>query len=93
MSRPREVVVYTRRNCGLCRQAEELVGDLAPRSVDVRLVDVDEDHNLLRRYHLRVPVIEVDGVEVAAAPVDPSAVRRALRGGRGRWFGWGGRRS
>lgn len=93
MTRPRTVVVYTRQRCGLCRQAEQLVADLAPRSVDVRLVDVDGDDDLLRRYHLRVPVIEVDGVEVAAAPVDADVVRRALRGRRGRRFGRGSRHS
>lgn len=86
-----QVVVYTRTNCGLCRQAEALVASLAPKGADVRLLDVDDDDDLLRRYHLRVPVIEVNGVEVAAAPIDEAAVRRALRGGHR--FGWRGRRS
>lgn len=93
MTRPRTIVIYTRQNCGLCRQAEALVTDLAPRSADVRLVDVDDDDDLLRRFHLRVPVIEVDGVEVAAAPVDEDAVRLAMRGRGGRWFGRGRRHS
>jgi len=82
---PRHVVVFTRRNCGLCRQAEELVAELASRQTEVALVDVDADDDLLRRYHMRVPVIEVDGVEVAAAPVDPAVVRAAMRGRRGFW--------
>lgn len=92
MTRAVQVVVYTRANCGLCRQAEAMVAALAPRGASVRLLDVDTDDDLLRRYHLRVPVIEVDGVEVAAAPIDEVAVRRALRGGRRR-FGWRPRRS
>jgi hypothetical protein len=77
--------VFTRDNCGLCRQAEELVAELAMGQTEVTLVDVDSDDDLLRRYHLRVPVIEVDGVEVAAAPIDSAAVRAALGRGRGFW--------
>lgn len=81
--RPR-VVVYTRERCGLCAAAEALVAREARRAEVVR-VDVDEDPELQRRYHVRVPVVAVDGVEVAEAVVEPgvvrAAVRRARRGG------------
>lgn len=76
--RPRTVVVYTRDGCGLCRQAERLVADEA-RGHDVRLVDIDADEALLRRYHVRVPVVTIDGREVAEGLVVPGEVRRALR--------------
>lgn len=76
--RPRTVVVYTRDGCGLCRQAERLVADEA-RGHDVRLVDIDADEALLRRYHVRVPVVTIDGREVAEGLVAPGEVRRALR--------------
>lgn len=92
MKPPTRIVVYTRRQCGLCRQAEALVAELAPPTAEVVHLDVDEDEDLLRRYHLRVPVVDVDGIEVAAAPIDPAALRAALRWRRRR-FGWARPRS
>jgi glutaredoxin len=73
-----EVVVYTRRGCGLCRAAERLVADEA-RGCEVTHVDVDTDEELVDRYGVRVPVVVVDGVEVAELQVAPGEVRRAVR--------------
>jgi len=73
-----EVVVYTRATCGLCRRAEALVAREARRAV-VRHVDVDSDEDLVRRYGVRVPVVVVDGVEVAELEVAPGSVRAAVR--------------
>jgi glutaredoxin len=75
------VVVYTRAGCGLCRRAEALVAREARRA-EVRHVDVDTDEELVRRYGVRVPVVTVDGVEVAELEVAPGTVRRALRAAR-----------
>jgi glutaredoxin len=77
-----EVVVYTRAGCGLCRSAERLV-EAEARRAEVRIVDVDRDETLQRRYHVRVPVVTVDGVEVAEGRLVPGRVARALR--RARW--------
>lgn len=77
--RPRSrVVVYTRQGCGLCRRAEELAAREARRH-EVVHVDVDEDPELKDRYDVRVPVVEVDGVEIAELEVAPGEIRRGLR--------------
>lgn len=78
--RPR-VVVYTRQGCGLCATMERQV-EAEARRADVVLVDVDTDPDLQRRYHVRVPVVVVDGVEVAELQVAPGVVRRAVRAAR-----------
>jgi glutaredoxin len=75
------VIVYTRAGCGLCRRAEALVAQEARRA-EVQHVDVDTDETLVRRYGVRVPVITVDGVEVAELEVAPGTVRRAVRAAR-----------
>lgn len=80
--RPRPaVVVYTRAGCGLCRRAEELVAREARRA-EVRHVDVDTDPALAERYGVRVPVVVVDGTEVAELEVAAGHVRRAVRRAR-----------
>jgi glutaredoxin len=80
---PPEVVVYTRAGCGLCRRAEELAAREARRAA-VRHVDVDADPALVERYGVRVPVVCVEGVEIAELEVVPGQVRRALRRARRR---------
>ena len=89
MSEPgTRVVVYTREGCRLCRAAEEQVSDLAAaRGLAVELVDVDTDPALVRAYGARVPVVAVDGVEVAELVVDAGLVADVLdrsSGGDGR---------
>lgn len=81
-SRPRVLVeVYTRAGCGLCEKAERLVVAEARRA-DIRYVDIDADPELQRRYQVRVPVVAVDGDEVAEAHLPPGVVRRAVRRAR-----------
>jgi hypothetical protein len=88
MGSPRpEVVVYTRQRCGLCRRAEAIVAREARRA-DVRHVDVDGDPDLVAAFGVRVPVVTVDGHEVAELELAPGVVRAAVRTARrGRRFG------
>jgi glutaredoxin len=82
------IEVYTRDGCGLCRTAEEIVAREADRA-EVRHIDIDQDDALMTRYQVRVPVIVVDGREVAEGRVSPGTVKRALRRSRrARWSQW-----
>lgn len=72
----RRVTLYTRAGCHLCERAEAQVRRLAPHA---EVVDVDSDPELAERYGVRVPVVEVDGAEVAELEVDPAALRGALQ--------------
>jgi hypothetical protein len=73
--------MYSRRNCHLCDDARGII--LAARQriefgFDERFIDGDDD--LERDYGLRVPVIEVDGVERFEYVVDASRLEDLLRG-------------
>jgi hypothetical protein len=91
------VEVLTRPGCHLCEEMVALVRQVAGPAVPVHLVDLDApgtDPQLRRRCSTLVPVLLVDGVEVAHWQVTPDDVRRALRGGgRGRRFGARGARN
>jgi len=78
------VTVYSRRGCHLCAAAEADVRRIAGRRARVEVVDVDADPVLAAGYTVRVPVVAVDGVEVAELEVDLAAVRAALRAARSR---------
>ncbi|AXH97210.1 glutaredoxin family protein [Ornithinimicrobium avium] len=83
---PAEVVVLTRRGCHLCADMEQVVsrvlGAGTARPAHLRIVDLDdagrEDPALLAHYDTLVPVLLVDGVEVARWVVDERDVRAAL---------------
>jgi glutaredoxin len=77
----RTVTVFTRSGCGLCREAEGMVAREAGGHL-VEHVDVDADPTLQRAYNIRVPVVEVDGVEVAEGRLEAGVVRAALRSPR-----------
>lgn len=75
---PRRVVtVYTRQGCHLCQEAEALVRRVARRH-DVRIVDIDADPSITERYTVRVPVVEVDGREIAEFSIDSATLRHIL---------------
>ena len=71
------VIVYTRQGCHLCEEAEAVVRRVA-RGHDVRIVDVDADPAITERYTVRVPVVEVDGREIAEFQIDPATLKAAL---------------
>lgn len=79
------VRMYSRSTCHLCDEARAeitaVIGSLDPSAAarvafDERLIDGDDD--LERDYGLRVPVIEIDGVEEFEYRVDPAGLRALL---------------
>lgn len=64
-------VLYTRRGCRLCEEAEDL---LVHHGWNVDLVDVDADVTLRARFGDRVPVLEVDGRVVAEGRFDEATL-------------------
>ncbi len=73
------VTLYTRVGCHLCEAAEAVLRRLASGQADIRIIDIDADPDLRDRYTVRVPVVEVDGVEVAEYEVDPAVLAAALQ--------------
>ena len=73
------ILLYTRRGCGLCAAAEDVVTLIRP---DAAIVDVDGDPGLAARFGLRVPVVEMDGRVVLEGRFDERAAAAALAAGR-----------
>ncbi len=78
--RPR-VVLFSRRGCHLCDEARDaLQAAGGARLFDLEEVLIDDDEDLERRYGVRVPVVEIDGVEAFEYVVDPDQLARILAG-------------
>ena len=71
-----EVVLYTRKGCHLCEEAEAL---LVSHGLRPRLVDIDADPLLRERYNECVPVVEIDGRERFRGRVNEVLLRRLMR--------------
>jgi glutaredoxin len=57
-----ELILYTRRDCDLCREMEELLKKELPRFVsELRRIEIDGDAALEASYGQEVPVLFVNG--------------------------------
>lgn len=74
-----DITVFSRQGCHLCQEAEHVVRRLAGPGDTVTVVDIDSEPALHDAYTVRVPVVAVDGHEIAQYQVDPTALAAALR--------------
>jgi c-di-GMP-related signal transduction protein len=75
-----DIVVYSRPGCHLCEEALEQIVALHGEGYRFNLheVDIESSDLLLRRYLERIPVVEVDGIEVSELLLDRAAVKARL---------------
>jgi c-di-GMP-related signal transduction protein len=75
-----DVVVYSRPGCHLCEEALEQIVSMHEQGYRFTLHEVDIESNdlLLRRYLERIPVVEVDGIEVSELILDRAALQARL---------------
>jgi hypothetical protein len=75
----RTVVLYGRDGCCLCDDAREvLLRAQAKHPFVLQERDIDADDALQRAYLERIPVVEIDGVEVFEFFVDERELERRL---------------
>ncbi|MCL4243011.1 MAG: glutaredoxin family protein [Dehalococcoidia bacterium] len=81
MPPPLRVTLYGRPGCSLCDHAEQMLARIGRRiPMAVELVNIESDDALHERYMFEIPVITVDGAEVAKAPIYETALEEALAG-------------
>lgn len=73
------VVLYTREGCHLCEEAERMLARIGKRlPLKLHLIDIDSDDYLQRLYMVEIPVVTVDGTEIARAPISEGKLEDAL---------------
>ncbi len=78
-ARPSRVHLITRDGCHLCEQAAAVVAQVCEgRSEPYQVIDVDTDPALRARWTDLVPVVLVDGRQVATWRVTPADLEAAL---------------
>ena len=62
----RRIVVYSKPDCHLCDRAKEVLNRCRQRvAFEIEVVDISQNPELLTRYGQDVPVILLDGREIA----------------------------
>jgi glutaredoxin len=75
----RDVILYTRNECGLCYTTRQELRSLRDElSFTLIEVDIDADAALRDLYNDLVPVVAVGEQIVAHAPMEPGELREAL---------------
>jgi len=60
------VVLYSKPGCHLCDEMKHVVDRVGSRiPFTLKVVDISTDRDLLERYGLEIPVLEIDGRKVA----------------------------
>jgi len=74
------LTLYTRRGCHLCDEMKAVVMEVAAHQpIVLDEVDVDADPGLAREYGHRVPVLVLDGFEIARYRLTPARLVDRLR--------------
>ena len=74
------LALYMKPGCHLCRDAAELLGRLGREfGFTLREVDITQDPVLYQTYGDMIPVVELDGRPLLAAPFGEAVARKILQ--------------
>ncbi len=74
------VVLYSRDGCHLCDDARAvLLAEQARSPFDLEEIDIESSDELVREYGVRIPVVEIDGVEAFEYTVDAAELAELVR--------------
>ena len=75
------VEVYSREGCHLCDEALEAIRGMASHDMhfDLQVIDIESDDQLHMTHLERIPVVAINGVEVAELEVDPRQLRDLIK--------------
>jgi len=71
--------LYSKTNCPLCDKAKQVLQELQKEfTFQIKEIDIYQDDALLEKYQLMIPVIEIDGEEVAFGMIQKDVIRKRL---------------
>ncbi len=79
----KRLIVYARRECHLCKEMIDSLRSIQENHpFELEIIDIDLDHNLIKLYNERVPVLFVpdEGRELCHHHLDLSLVSHYLAG-------------
>ncbi|WP_425467161.1 glutaredoxin family protein [Pseudalkalibacillus caeni] len=76
---PINVILYSKENCSLCDKAKVVLDELNEEiPLSVKEVDIYKDDDLLEKYMVMIPVVEIYGEEVDYGIISKEKIRKRL---------------
>jgi glutaredoxin len=73
------ITIFSRHGCHLCDDAQSTLESLQEElNFKIKVVNIDEDDDLVKLYSDQVPVIHIDGIHHDFYKVDPLRFRSSL---------------
>jgi glutaredoxin len=73
------ITLYTRKSCPLCDKAKAVIFELKDEvTFELEEVDIESSDELTERYGLMIPVVHIDGEEVAYGYVNKFDISNRL---------------
>jgi glutaredoxin len=75
----KNVKLYSRPRCHLCETAREILEDLQQNfNFTIEEINIDLDDNLVEKYGIMIPVVELDGEELQYGIVNKKFISEAF---------------
>lgn len=75
-----KLTFFTKENCGLCNEAKEIIESLRlEHKIEVTEIDIYSYDELLERYQLMIPVIQINGQTIAYGKIHKNDILNAIK--------------
>ena len=74
------VIFYTKENCSLCDKGLVVLKEISnDYPLSITMVDIYKDDELLEKYQIMIPVVEINGEEVDFGILSEAKIRAYLK--------------
>ena len=74
------ITLYTRKRCSLCDKAKKIIEELNENwNFTLEEVDIDSSDELTELYGIMIPVVQIDGEEVAFGIINKIDISKRLQ--------------
>jgi glutaredoxin len=75
-----EITFYTRKRCPLCEKAKKIILELKEEwNFSFEEIDIDESDELTELYGIMIPVVQINGEEVAFGIINKIDISNRLQ--------------
>jgi glutaredoxin len=75
-----EITFYTRKRCPLCEKAKKMILELKEEwNFSFEEIDIDESDELTELYGIMIPVVQINGEEVAFGIINKIDISNRLQ--------------
>lgn len=75
-----EITFYTRKSCPLCEKAKKVILELKEEwDFSLKEIDIDESDELTELYGIMIPVVHINGEEVAFGIINKIDISNRLQ--------------